>query len=164
MSRLTSLALLFLVVPSPAQDSRPTGPLLVVLNKSSGTAAFLDPHAGRVLREVKVGIGPHEAATAPDGFVVVCNYGDQRPGQTLSLLDPFGSQDPRTINLAPYRRPHGIQFLPGGRAVVTAETERKLLVVDLEAGKVEHAIDTKQVASHMVALDASEGGARRRAR
>lgn len=127
--------------------------LLAVLNKSDATVSFLDPTRGEVLATLAVGDGPHEAATSPDGaLLVVCNYGGRAAGSTLSVIDAERRAVARTIELG-HHRPHGVLFTPGGElVVVTAEAERKLLLVDPHAGKVEAAIDTGQDVSHMVAL------------
>ena len=142
-----------------ATDETKSG-TLVVLNKSDADVTFHNPTSGEELVSLPVGIGPHEAATSPDGsLVVVCNYGERTPGQSLTTIDTKKREVLATIDLAPYHRPHGIQFLPGGkRVVVTAEVEKKLLIVDLERGEVVAAIDTDQAASHMVAV--APGGER----
>ena len=138
----------------PANRARPTTAILCVLNKSDATAQLLDAQSGKELALVKVGDGPHEAAASPDGaFIVACNYGGRRPGSSLTVIDCKKLKSIRTIQLKGYHRPHGIQFLPDGKhLVVTAETERKLLVIDFASGKVTAAIDTAQDVSHMVAL------------
>jgi YVTN family beta-propeller protein len=69
------------------------------------------------------------------------------------VIDVADGRVVRTIDLEKYHRPHGIAFLPDGKRVaVTAEQERKLLIVNVQSGEVEHAIDTDQDISHMVAL------------
>lgn len=139
--------------PAPAA-ARAT---LIVLNKNDASASLIDPVTGVERQRVPVGVGPHEVAVAPDGrTAVVCNYGDQRPGSSLTVFDvedPEGTS--RTIDLGRFLRPHGIQFLPDGkRCVVTAEQVRRLVVVDLAAGAVVGEHPTKQRGSHMVALAA----------
>lgn len=163
----SSLAVLLLGLAATAQET-PLGPTLVVLNKSAASASLLDPVTGEERARIAVGEGPHEAATSPDGrTVVVCNYGAQKPGNTLTVIDLRTSMEVRTIELARtvqrdgesmterFLRPHGVQFLPDGkRVVVTSEMQRKLVVVDVANGVVERAIDTDARASHMVALAA----------
>ncbi|RMD66081.1 MAG: YncE family protein, partial [Planctomycetota bacterium] len=128
--------------------------VLVALNKAEGTASLIDVETGAVAATVPTGQGPHEAAASPDGrTVVVCNYGGREPGRTLTVIDVLGKRATRTIELGDYTRPHGVAFLPDGqRVVVTSETSRKLLVVNVETGEVERAIDTGAPLSHMVAL------------
>lgn len=141
-------------VDVPDSPKPPQG-VLVVLNKGAASVSAFDPTTGKELWVSKVGEGPHEAATAPDGgTVVVCNYGGQSPGNTLSVLDAATGKSLRTIDLGENRRPHGIRFVGDHRIVVTSEAARKLLVVDTKEAKVLHAIDTDQETSHMVAVDA----------
>ncbi len=83
----------------------------------------------------------------------MADYGEREPGNTLTVIDLGTRAVVRTIDLGEHRRPHGLAFLPDGRrAVVTAEASKALLVVDVEAGKVERAIPTGAEVSHMVAL------------
>lgn len=149
----------------------PRAQTLLVLNKAEGTVSLLDPDSGAIRATVEVGRGPHEAAVSPDGkTAVVCNYGQSRPGSTLSAIDVVAGKTTKTIDLvdpepaAPaaeprrFHRPHGIAFLDDRRVVVTAEAERRLLIVDVERGVVEAAIATRAETSHMVAL--APGGKR----
>lgn len=160
---------------TPAAAAPATVDRLLVLNKSAGTATILDATARKVLATVTVGTGPHEVAVAPDGrTAVVCNYGDQRPGNSLTVIDvptatatatfelmnelpapapangesPTAAARPRT-----FLRPHGIRYLADGRhVVITSEQTRRLLVVDVPARKVVRALPSPQPQLHMVAL------------
>jgi YVTN family beta-propeller protein len=81
----------------------------------------------------------------------VTNYGTQgAPGSSVTVVDVPSGTAVRTVELGPGRRPHGVCWLDGRRALVTAEGIRSLLVLDVEAGKVEAAIETGQDVSHMV--------------
>jgi YVTN family beta-propeller protein len=127
---------------------------LVVLNKSEATASLIDLDAGRTVATVPTGRGPHEVAVSPDGrLAVACNYGDREgPGSTLTVIDVPGARVVKTIDLGEYRRPHGIVWLgEGGQVVVTAEENKAVLVVDVEAGRVSRVLETGQEVSHMVA-------------
>lgn len=138
--------------PQSAPASRSVGASLYVLNKAEGSVSIVDAKSGAVRATVAVGVGPHEAAVAPGGArAVVCNYGAAKPGTTLTVIDAAARKAVKTIDLAPNRRPHGIVFLPDGkRALVTAEMEKKLLVVDVDSGAIDAAIETQQAGSHMV--------------
>ena len=127
---------------------------LIVLNKAESTASLVDLAHGREVAKIPTGNGPHEVAVSPDGrLAVVADYGDQRPGSTLTILDLEKRIAARKVDLAPHQRPHGIVWLGEEmRVAVTSETSKALLIVDLEAGKVEKAIATGQDVSHMVAL------------
>jgi YVTN family beta-propeller protein len=135
---------------------------LVVLNKAEATASLIDLSSGAVVETLPTGTGPHEAATSPDGaFVLATNYGTRdEPGSTLTLIDVAEAAVVRTIDLAPYHRPHGVRWLADGRrAVVTAESNKALLIVDVHDGTVLDAIDTDQQVSHMVAVTPDGGRA-----
>jgi len=126
---------------------------LVVLNKSEATASLIDLESGRVRATLPTDFGPHEAAMSPDGrFALVGNYGSrEKPGSSLTVIDVLAAKVVKTIDLGEYQRPHGLLFLPDGRrALVTAEENRALLVVDVEKGAVVNAFVTAQDVSHMV--------------
>ena len=131
------------------------GGTLVVLNKSEATASLIDLEAGNVVATLPTGEGPHEVAVSPDGrLALASNYGTRvAPGSTLTLIDIPGARVVKTIELGEYRRPHGVAWLQDGkRALVTAEAQKALLTIDVEAGKVAGAILTDQDVSHMVAV------------
>ena len=132
-----------------------TAETLTVLNKAEATASLIDLDSGTVLVTLPTGDGPHEAATSPDGaLVIAANYGTRgKPGNTLTLIDVAGGSVVKTIDLGKYSRPHGVQWLADGkRAVVTAEDNEALVIVDIDDGRVVQAIKTGQKVSHMVAV------------
>jgi YVTN family beta-propeller protein len=137
-------------------SSTPAGQgTLVVLNKSEATASLIDLDAAAVAATVATGTGPHEVAVSPDGrLAVVCNYGTgPAPGSSLTVIDLPEARVEKTIDLGEYRRPHGIEWLSDGKHVlVTTEQNRKLLQVDVAAGKVAASFDTDQEISHMVVV------------
>ncbi|MCK6449158.1 MAG: beta-propeller fold lactonase family protein [Planctomycetes bacterium] len=136
--------------PSAPRDA---GGTLVVLNKTDATASFLDARSGEALAVVGTGIGPHEAAVPPgEELVVVCDYGAQTPGNTLTLIDVAHRVPIGKIELGEYRRPHGIAFASAERCYVTCEQNQALVEVDVAARKVVRALPTEQQLSHMVAL------------
>jgi YVTN family beta-propeller protein len=106
------------------------------------------------------GRGPHEAAASNDGRkVVICNYGDQTSGNTLSIFDTVDRRIVETIDLSPHQRPHGIVFLDRRTTVlVTSETSRAVLEVDIQKKRVVRTFDTGAEISHM--LDVTPDGKR----
>lgn len=127
---------------------------LLVGNKSADTVWRLSLHDGRKIGEFRTGDAPHEIAVAPDGrLAVVTNYGGATSGSTLSVLDLADGRPTRAIDLGQHGAPHGVRFLGDGRRVlVTTEASASLLVVDVEAGEVERAIDVGGGTGHMVAV------------
>lgn len=134
---------------------------LLVGNKAEATVSLLDADTGKVIKTLPVGLGPHEIAVTPDGkTAVVANYGNQATlGSSLTLIDVPSATVTKTIDISPYRRPHGMVALAGGRLFVTCEANKALVEVDLNAGKVVRAIQTGQEVSHMVALAPDAGRA-----
>jgi YVTN family beta-propeller protein len=153
-------ALLALGLAASPAALPPAAGTLVVLNKAAATASLIDLASGKVVATLPTGEGPHEAAASPDGrTVLVANYGTgPAAGRTLSVIDVPGMRVRRTIELPAGARPHGVLFLDGSRALVTAEGLGALLVVDVERGSVLATIETGQRVSHMVA--ASPDGSR----
>jgi YVTN family beta-propeller protein len=128
--------------------------VLLVLNKSDNSMSIIDPETGTELHEAPTGAGPHEVAVSPDGrLAVVCDYGDQKPGNTLTVFDLSELEALRTVSLGDHRRPHGIEFIAEREVVVTVEQSKAILRVDVERGEVLQAIRTEQEGSHMLVVD-----------
>jgi YVTN family beta-propeller protein len=126
--------------------------LLVVLNKSDSTATILDAKTGVSKATVPVGYAPHEVSVLADGATAaVSNYGDpDKPGRTLTLIDLEKGAATAKIELPEGARPHGLEPLPDGRLLVTAEGLKELLLVDPKVRRVEARIPTGRDVSHMV--------------
>lgn len=162
----TALALLLagctsvLSVTASAQSSAPeqhqrTGTLLVA-NQASASATIVDLASGTATH-LPVGNGPHEARISEDGRIgVVTIYGAQQPGNQLAVIDLAQREVVRTIDLGEYRRPHDLAFLPNEprTVVVTSEAAGRVVLVDVEAGLVRDAAETRAEGSHMLALTA----------
>ncbi len=138
-------------------DSAANTGTLIVLNKSAASASLIDLATQAEVVKIPLGVGPHEVAVSQDGrTAVVCNYGTQTPGSSLTVIDlahEDGAKAVRTIDLPGYTRPHGIEYLADGTHVaVTCESQQALIVVNIEQGTIAHAIETTQRASHMVKL------------
>jgi DNA-binding beta-propeller fold protein YncE len=106
-------------------------------------------------RHVDVVGGPHEVAVSPDGTrAMVTNYNSRvaGPQKTLSLLSLPDGAVIRTIDLGPYSKPHDVQWVDGGRVVVTVEANQALLLVNAENGAIERVFETGRDGSHMLSL------------
>lgn len=61
----------------------------------------------------------------------------------------------RTLSLGEYRRPHGVQFLPGDSVVaVNVEANDAVLLVNIGTGRIDRMIKTNQALPHMVTVRA----------
>lgn len=133
---------------------------VVITNKTPSTATIVDVGSGRTLATLPTGNGPHEVVISKDGqTAVVTDYGTgPAPGQSLTVIDVAGLRVVRTIDIAPYSRPHGIVFLPGDTMVaVTVEASQAVITVDVRTGAVVRAARTNKQGSHMVGVSADGG-------
>src|SRR5947209_5595860 len=114
---LTIWCLLF-AATAFAQDSSAR---LLVLSKTQARLLIVDPVAKKIVAEVPTGTGPHEVTASEDGkLAFVSNYGEQTPGDSLSVIDLTTGKELHRRNLGALRRPHGI-VASHGRVYFTAE-------------------------------------------
>src|ERR1700722_5235441 len=125
-------------------------PALLVLNKADQTLAIVDPASGKVVARVSVGEGPHEVTVSADGkFAYVGNYGQQTPGNTISVIDLPAQAELQRVQLGPLQRPHGMLFA-AGKVYFTAELNRLIARYDPVANKVDWMFGTGQATTHIV--------------
>jgi DNA-binding beta-propeller fold protein YncE len=142
-----------------ARVHHPTGTDgLLMIDKVGGHVRFFDPEMLEELSAIAVPRNPHDFAVSADHrFAYVPIYGpgvygrNPEPGHELYVFDLRERAVARVIDLAPYRSPHSVQSDPAGLLYVTAELDRKLLVVDPEAGRIIDTIDTEGT-GHWVAV------------
>lgn len=167
------LPALLLALSTGAQDAAPTPPSaprtegrLLVCNKADHSLSIFDPATRTEIAVLRTGDGPHEVAVSPDGrTAVVSDYGAQKPGSTLTVVDLVRNEVIRTIELVRTEtaadgtvatkalpRPHGIRFVDATTLVFTSESSRRLARLDLPSGKVTRTWTTPQATMHMVAL------------
>ncbi len=139
----------------PPATLRAVGPprdMLVVLNKADNTASVIDIETKQSLATISIGFGPHEAETIPGGrVVVVSNYGtDDRPGNSLSLIDLENLADVGTVSMAAGSRPHGLKTISGNRMLVTTEGAKELIIAEPLQRRLLAHIPLGRDGSHMV--------------
>ena len=148
ISRIACVSLL--LVASTVVASTPAR--LIVLNKSEATAVIVDPASLKVIGRVPVGEGPHEVVVSADGkLAIVANYGAQRPGNSLSIIDIDAAKEIRRHDLGPLTRPHGMQW-NNGKVYFTSETTRSVARYDIASDKVDWLMGTGASTSHMLVV------------
>ncbi|MFN0244992.1 MAG: cytochrome D1 domain-containing protein [Planctomycetota bacterium] len=154
MRTVSSFALILAACSGPRVANTPPGNHLLVLNKADATLSLIETGSGVTVDQVPTGDGPHEVAVSRDGRIaVVANYGAQTPGHTLTIYDTVERVVKHTYDIAPHRRPHGIEFLDNRTTVlVTSETSKAVLEIDVRSGKVKRVLDTGAELSHMLAI------------
>src|SRR5262249_40872913 len=102
-----------------------TGQTLLVVIRSEAPLAMVETTWGRLLAKVPPGDFPDEVAASNNGrMAFVTNYGDARPGNTLSVIDVAARKELRRVDLGTLRRPHGVTVVDG-KAVLTAGGPQK---------------------------------------
>ena len=133
---------------------KPSG-IAVVVNQQSDSASIVDLATHKAVH-VPVGNGPHESAVSPNGKrAVVTNYFKQGvgPGSSLSVLDLESKRELKRIELDRQAMPHGVQWVDDRKVVCSDERNQRLLLVDVDAGKVEREYATGEGGSHMLSLN-----------
>lgn len=130
--------------------------VLLVLNKTDSTLAFVDPASLQVLTKIPTGNAPHEVAVSTDGRVaLVANYGTgPEPGSTLSIIDMAGRKELKRLAL-PLLRPHGTYAI-GNHIYFTAEGSRVVARYDVAGGAIDWISGTGANVTHMVVVTAGE--------
>jgi DNA-binding beta-propeller fold protein YncE len=151
MRMLKGIALLLVPAALGAQS------IIIAGNKPANTVTLVDLASGNTLATLPTGLGPHEAAASRDGkWAVITDYGTgPQPGSSLTLVDVNARTVAAKIDIKPYRRPHGVQFLPGDSMLaVSVEADSAVLLVHIPSRSVRKVVRTNQGTSHMVSVRA----------
>jgi YVTN family beta-propeller protein len=139
----------FLLLVSAAAGQTPK-PALVVLNKDASELAIVDPANWTVVGRVPTGAIPHEVAVSDDGkFAVATNYGPERNGTTLSVIDLDAQKEIHRVALDDLRGPHGVMYW-GGKFYFTAEGSNAIARYDVAKNAVDWTAITSQEGTHML--------------
>lgn len=133
--------------PDTGQEIILNGKLLVA-NKFSNSVLLINLETGRIAHEFEVGKEPHEVAVSPDEqFIVIGNYKDP----SLTIIDRTSGGVVRNMPLNEHLKPHGITFLSDtNKVLVTSETQKSLLLIDVKSREIVKTINTAPHESHMV--------------
>ena len=104
----------------------------------------------------------HEVGVSPDGrWGIAADFGDYKgdykfDGHRLAVFDLKAKRLARVIDLGSYLGPHDVVFHPTSpnRAFITSQTTQHVIEVDVAAGQVLGATETRAVGSHTMAVTA----------
>jgi YVTN family beta-propeller protein len=140
----------------PATSS--VGGKLLVANQASGDASLIDLASG-VVTQINVRGEPHDAVISPDGRWGVASdfgrhVGDAFTGSTLTVIDIATKTVVRSIETGEHRGLHDVAFRPGypTRVLVTAQSSREVLEIDVATGQIVAVLETRGDRSHMLAV------------
>jgi YVTN family beta-propeller protein len=138
--------------PATAAQAHAPRPSLLVLNKAENTLAVVDPSAMRVVARIPTGEGPHEVVVSADGRTAyVSNYGAEKPGNSLSVIDLVARRETKRVDLGALRRPHGLAER-GGKIYFTSELARVVARYDPDADRVDFVVGSGQLVTHMLVM------------
>lgn len=138
---------LFMLTPALGQGT------LVVANKIDNSVSIVNLKTYQQLARIEVGTGPHEVAVSPSGrMVAVAVYGNKAEvGNTVTIIDLQKMDKVKDILLGEFSRPHGMEFINESELIVTSESKRTLLKINIVTSTVSVVAWTEQLLSHMVA-------------
>jgi YVTN family beta-propeller protein len=131
---------------------------VLLIDKLGGHVRFFDPTSLGERSNLELPKNPHDFALSADhrlAYVPIYGPGvynrNPEPGHELYVLDLAERKVANVIDLSPYRSPHGVQIDGNGMVYVTAELDRKILVIDGKAGRI---VDTiaHEGAGHWLAV------------
>jgi DNA-binding beta-propeller fold protein YncE len=165
MLYLPSLVLLAsITLPAATQqtssDLPPATDRLLVCNKVEHTVSIFAIAERKEIAVLPTGDSPHEVAVSPDGrTAIVSNYGGQKPGHTLTIVDVVAAKVLRTVELPQpgeqdkfFLRPHGVQFVSNEQVIFTSESAHRLVMVNVHNGKLGRTWASPQPTMHMVSV------------
>lgn len=153
-----------ITLPAATQQANthlpPAADRLLVCNKVEHTVSIFAVAERKEIAALPTGNSPHEVAVSPDGrTAIISNYGGQKPGHSLTLVDVVAAKVLRTVELPQpeqlnkfFLRPHGVQFVGEDQAIFTSEAARRLVLINIHDGKIERTWASPQPSMHMVSV------------
>jgi len=129
-----------------------------MVDKIGSHVRFFDPNTFQQTADVIVPARPHDLVFSSDhrrAYVTI--YGDgvygnnPHPGHEVVVIDTVSHKLIDTIDLAPYRAPHGIQIDSKGNLFIACDLDRKIVVLDPATHKIVKTLDTIGT-DHWIAL------------
>jgi DNA-binding beta-propeller fold protein YncE len=139
------------IVAAASDPNNSTGTAgLIMIDKRGGYVRFFDPKTLKEISNLQLEAPPHELAISADHKTAyVPLYGDgvygnnPNPGHKIVAIDLATRKVSKTIDVAPYQAPHGLQVDSNGLLYASCDLSRKFLVIDPKSGAIQAAIDTE---------------------
>lgn len=129
---------------------------IIAVSREADSISIIDAETMQILERIKVGDGPHEVISSPDGKTAyVANYGKQTPGNSISVIDVINRKEIKRIDLGDLKRPHGL-VERNGKIYFTAEASEKVGRYNPQTDKVDWVSNTEQKISHMLEVSKDE--------
>lgn len=133
---------------------------MIVVNKLAGLVQFFDVATHEKRGELKMPPLPHEVVLSPDratAYVSIYGLGifgrnTEHPGEEIAVIDVGTRRLVHTINVAPYKAPHGMAFDGHGVLWVSCDLSGMVLAVDTARRAVVDAIPTESFGTHWLTL------------
>ncbi len=129
---------------------------VLVVNKLAGRVQFFARSGWTLLAELEMESFPHEVVVDPGGrLAYVSIYGrgvfgknSEQPGRNIAVIDLSTRQQVRSIDVSPWRGPHGMAFDEQGVLWVSCDVSGVVLAVDATAGEILSVVPSGSFGTH----------------
>lgn len=155
----TSLSSIACAEPGMAPLAAARGELIVV-NKLAGKVQFFDADSLAMLSEIEMAKFPHEVVISPDrnkAYISIYGQGvfsknSEAPGREVAIIDLASRTQIGTIDVSPYRAPHGMAFDSDGVLWVSCDVSGVIAALDVEKREVIAAVTTGSFGMHWLTV------------
>jgi YVTN family beta-propeller protein len=131
---------------------------LIVVNKLAGRVQFFDARSHALLEDLEMPKFPHEVVLSPDratAYVSIYGMGvfgknSEAPGREVAIIDLASRRQVGSIDVSPYRAPHGMAFDGEGVLWVSCDLSGVILAVDVRERRVLAAVETGSFGTHWI--------------
>lgn len=129
---------------------------LIVVNKLAGMVQFFDARTLEKLAAIEMSKFPHEVVLSADRNTAyvsiygqgVFNKNSEAPGREVAIIDLASRSQIGTIDVSPYRAPHGMAFDAAGVLWVSCDVSGVIVALDVARREVMAAVTTGSFGTH----------------
>lgn len=133
---------------------------MIVVNKLAGAIQFFTLDGSNKLGELSMPKFPHEVVITPDGTTAcvsiyghgVFNKNSENPGREVVLIDLATRSIKASMDVSPYRAPHGMVFDGHGLLWVSCDLSGVVIALDLSERKIVAVVKTESFGTHWLAV------------